>query len=140
MEDRRGIYTYLGGAVRIILIVLLVAILAFFVIRWARARQNTQKAEQATKTASADKSDSDQKAEENSGSSSKDTESNGGSDSIQIPKGIADSDVVAQPGESKMPDAGMDADIILTSVALAASTYFFMMYSKSARLVREQSM
>lgn len=139
MEDRRGIFSYLGGIARVALIVALVAILAFFVIRWVKARQNNRRAEQATKTVSLNKGNTGKNTEnsekQSSGESSKETD---GSNPIQIPKGIADSEATPPTSGAQMPNAGISPSVLLTTIMLSVSTYCFMMYLQSTQLTRQQ--
>lgn len=141
MEDRRGILLYVAWIMRIIAVVLLAALLIFFVIRVVRNRQASNTAEQAVKTAtnapdSNKQTGAHDSTNKDSNSSDKSQSDQDSSSTLEIPGGVADSEITSKDGSS-LPDAGMNPQtVLLATVILCSLTYgaVWVMQSRARRI------
>ncbi len=122
MENRKGLLTHFGGIIRIIILIVSVAVITFFVVRFFRNRAATRTAEQSAQVSQTDKqkdSSNEKKTEANdSGAGSSATND---SNEATIPSGVAegsDSDET-----STMPAVGMGLNMLGVAFALSAVTY-----------------
>lgn len=136
MDNDRGLRTYLGPIIRIAVLILLVALIAFFVVRWARNRNNSETQRTTTETAQID-SENTKKTEEEKAKTEDETStdreaSNGASSSPQasntpVPSGIDDGDSNAVPstGPQAVPETGMGENLLITGALISLSVYLF---------------
>lgn len=139
MEKKRGILSHIGTLVRIVLLIIFVAIITFFMVRFFRNRQATQRAEQTVSQNDQSKesaSESEKSKEqtqdqhEHSDDSNKADDSRGESNDNageNIPSGIADGDdskdSVPTTGPSQVPAAGMGTNVLIIAIILSFATY-----------------
>lgn len=135
MEKKRGVVSHFGGVIRIIILIISVAVITFFVVRFVRNREAVRNAERSlggsqTQT----KSDSKKSDQNNSGkdSSSSDDSEGKGPESAAIPSGISD-DSVDDTASTHVPAAGMGTNMVTIAVFLGAMTYFIVKRYQDAR-------
>lgn len=146
MEEKRGILSHFGTVIRIAILIILVAVLTFFVVRFFRNRQVSQRAQQTTHTAQTNQQgQKDQpqntRQDSNNGSGNNSESSNQSTQGGQpIPRGIADggssNTTVPSAGPQSLPAAGSDISILLTSLLLSAATYLAV---KNSNLLLQRS-
>ncbi len=133
MENNRGLLTHFSGIIRIVIIIIAIAILAFFVIRFMQNRQSTRTADQATQTTQEEtQGANNDQAEERAGSGgvardeeNRDQNNSDESSVATVPGGVAESDVVPNTGPQAIPEAGTGEDILITGVLLSVSVFLF---------------
>lgn len=139
MENNKGVLSHLGGIVRIILLIIFIAIITFFVVRFFRNRQAERRAQDSSQVSqqNGQQNGSDNRAEEESrgsGGSEREDQSSGTSstesrDQNNIPSGIDDgggastSRPVPNAGPSAIPETGASTSIFVTAGLLGIITY-----------------
>lgn len=115
MDGESKSKTYVRVAARVVLGLILVALLAFFIVRLVQNQRDTRVAQDAAKAP-------DKSSSQNSGQDSSDNNGSGNSESTgtksesSIPSGVADSDA--------MPNVGMDQRMLyLTTMVLAIAAF-----------------
>ena len=129
MEKSRAALSHFGGIIRLVVLIVLIAIVAFFVITFMRNRHGVKTAERASQQV-ASETDSSSKKEPASGDESV-AEND---DEPVIPSGIAEGDSPASATTSSVPAAGMGIDMVFTASILALVAFF---YAKNKQLTAE---
>ncbi len=130
MEDNRGLRTYLGPAIRIAVLVIVVGVIAFFIVRWARNR-NTNTTESTTQTAqNADRAEDNIRDEEPEAESVGDSSSstNNNSTTAQSPSATDNNRAVPNTGATAIPETGMGESILMTGALISLSVYLIVKY------------
>jgi cytoskeletal protein RodZ len=124
MENRRGVLSHFGGIIRIIILIVSVAVITFFIVRFFRNREATRTAQQSTQVAqnqgkhnTSDESRSDDSTDHESDN----TESSNSSESVAIPSGVAEGGDGDET--SVLPAVGMGYEAVLVSVLAGLVTY-----------------
>lgn len=135
MENNRGTTSHFIGIIRIVALIILIAIIAFFIIRWARARQDTNQSRQADTSKQANRSDDDSResgASNQERRSSASSENESPQDSRQVVVGGSTADTIPQVGPQS---------IVMTMLSIITFAYVFARYADSRRTLRHtQSM
>lgn len=156
MEERSGFWSHIGGVVRFFVFMAVIALLAFFVVRWVRDRNtnqvadNTNVAQNDTKTNNEDNDKDDSKdespiiddtsddvvVEDETDTTADDTNN----EPDEVPSGIADDSGAGKGLNSgkggdiaQVPSTGMGENIFLTIAMFAGLSYLLakkLQYSK----------
>ncbi len=123
MEEKRGLFTSIGGVLRFLLGILIVIIVAFLLVRFITGRQDTKKSDQASRPSTQEVAKEDSKKTANNTGTEKSSDSSQDSGET-IPSGVAESeDTPNEATSTDLPDAGMGSDILITSFALSVVTF-----------------
>ena len=131
MEGRRGILTHFGGTIRLVILIILIALTTFFVVRWVRARQHTKVAQQAATGLQQKDNSSDTKNPSDNTTQDGDTSTAPSSPTVEVPGGIAESEVTGSTANQNVPSVGMGVDTFLTVVILSLTGYVGGIYLQS---------
>jgi cytoskeletal protein RodZ len=124
MEKKSGVLTHFGGIIRVIILIVSVAIITFFVVRFIRNRETIKNAERSSQVSRSDAQSESDKSKDTEGSSETEGSSSDGdeSQSATIPGGVAEG---TDDNETRsVPAAGMGTDILAVTVLLGGATYF----------------
>lgn len=133
-EESRGRLARFAPIIRIVLLIIFVAIILFFVVRFIQHRQSDKKAAQSAQTSQAQKKDSEssqsnqevqQKSE--ASQSQNQTKTNEGQTTSQVPSGVADSQehqhTVPATGAQALPQTGAGSSGAILATLLSLATY-----------------
>ena len=128
MEKSKGILSHFGTIIRIVILIIAVAIITFFVVRFFRNRSATRETERSAQVAQSDKES--EPGSRNEGNKQRESEENNSTtdnsensqDESSIPSGIADEPDTSHHG-SPMPEVGMSANILWSAAILMVVTY-----------------
>jgi flagellar biosynthesis/type III secretory pathway M-ring protein FliF/YscJ len=109
MENRKGLLSHFGGIIRMIILIICVAIIAFFVIRFVRSRGASQ-TPQLT-----------QVSQNESGTNTQNKEPGSGGGASSIPGGVSEGDEADET--SRIPEVGMGFDAAFIAVVLSLGAY-----------------
>lgn len=124
METVKRSFSGVAGIVRLAILVILIAAIAFFIIRFFNSRNDTKKAEQAVQTAQNDTKKEDTRAtEENSERAARDSDRTNSNPQPQVPSGIDDAESLPNVGPAAIPEVGINPVVFLQAVALSGLTY-----------------
>lgn len=147
MERSRGLLSHLAGLLKFIVFLAILALIAFFIIRWAKNRQtvqNTQQTTTQTQQAKNNTSEAEKKTKEtspkpsSSSSNSVNTPapaSSSSSSSSNIPS--ATQDVVVPNTVGKAPATGIKEDVFFTTIGISALIFGAMRYSRSRHILMQ---
>ena len=121
MEEKRGLFSSIGGVLRFLLGVLIVIIVAFLLVRFITGRQDAKKPDQASQPSTQEVAKEGLKKTADSTSTEKSSDSSKGGETT-IPSGVAETEG-STDASSDLPDAGMGANILITSFALSLVTF-----------------
>ena len=120
MDEKQGSLTHFSGLIRIIVLALIVLVLGFFFVRWASNRRADVEVRNGSTTKVSNESKSATK--------NKDEKNTPTTEDTPIPSGIAESeatpdDPAPSTGPTTVPAAGMDANILLTTLMIFVGSY-----------------
>jgi hypothetical protein len=121
MENDRAAATYITGIVRTVALIVLIAILAFFAIRWVRAGQ------EAKRVASSSEEVAVQEVDEDEGGVLEETQRVGVTESDDETEEVAESPVEVADLPSGIPQVGAE-NILVSALAITGLAYACFMY------------
>lgn len=137
MENNRGTVSHFTVIIRVIAFVVLIAILAFFAIRWVRARQDTNRANQAVTSQNEAASQEDGEEAEDTEEKGNQSERSSGatqeedSHQDQSPQDIANTGVSTE----EIPQVGME-DTLAMVLVVSGLAYATALYSASRKRLK----
>ena len=128
MEGKRGILSHFGTVIRVILLIIFVAIITFFVVKFIRDRQASRRTQQSTNQVAQSDVESKDAGKNERGQVSDSNKQEDDEAKQAIPSGIADGEddresAVPGVGSTEVPAAGMGANILIITAFLSLATY-----------------
>lgn len=126
MENNRGAVTHFTGIIRIVAFVVLIAIMAFFAIRWIRSSQRVDDGKQGASS------------QERAGNTDSGVTTDGGGEGIVSEPERDTEDTTTQTEEqqtntavtSEIPQVGAE-DVLLSTITLSILAYAVVRYARS---------
>lgn len=132
MEEKRGVLSHVSGIIRFVVFILVIILLAFFVVRWARDRQTDNSSTETNTTSQNSETESeanrDSEDEDSNGVTSTPeedaTDESDNEDESTTPSGIADGgDELGSGAISSVPSTGLSLNSVMTIALFAITTY-----------------
>lgn len=118
MENHKGMLSHFGGVIRLIILIVCIAIIAFFVIRFVQSRGVNHRS-QSQSTQVVEKKDKENTPDEEGASRTKQESEEGGAQGI--PSGISEGTDMAET--NRVPEVGMGFNVLLVAVCASLLTY-----------------
>jgi len=119
MEKRSGVFSHLGGIIRIIILIASIAVITFFVVRFFRNREAAKTAQDSTHVAQTEKQSSEKNQKNSEDSKNNPNDDNSGD--VVIPSGVAEGDDSDET--NTVPAAGMGSNVVGLTVLVSSTTY-----------------